>query len=345
MTEDEKYMEAACQEAEKAAGLTSPNPIVGAVAVKNGSIISKGYHKKAGTAHAEVDCLKENIDFKGSTLYVTLEPCSTHGRTPPCTEKIISSKVSKVIIGTLDPNPEHAGVAVRILKDAGIEVEHGILKERCWNLNLPFFKWIQTKKPFVILKMAMTLDGKIATKNGQSQWITGAEAREEVQNLRKKSDAIMVGGETVRLDNPSLKVKEESFEAQPQRFIWSSQSEWDKSLKCFKKDGKTAKVVKPKNQSEWNDFLSELGKEEITSILVEGGGELAANILAADVVDCIKFFIAPKILMGKDSRPVIGGSSPTSLSEALQLKNVTTKKYGDDILISGFLSDIWKSKL
>ncbi|MCM8539941.1 MAG: bifunctional diaminohydroxyphosphoribosylaminopyrimidine deaminase/5-amino-6-(5-phosphoribosylamino)uracil reductase RibD, partial [Lentisphaeraceae bacterium] len=185
MNTNEKWMELACLEAEKAAGLTSPNPIVGAVAVKDGKLISKGFHKKAGTGHAEVNCLNDNIDFTGATLYVTLEPCSSHGRTPPCTEKVIKSGISEVFIGTLDPNPDHAGQAVKILEDAGISVKHGVLKERCWNLNLPFFKWIQTKRPLVILKMAMTLDGKIATKNGQSQWITGAEARNEVQVLRK----------------------------------------------------------------------------------------------------------------------------------------------------------------
>ena len=342
MTQDEKWMELACQEAEKATGLTSPNPIVGAVAVKDGQVLSKGYHKKAGTGHAEVNCLKDGIDFKGATLYVTLEPCSTHGKTPPCTQKVIQSGVKKVIIGTLDPNPEHAGQAVKILQNAGISVKYGILNKRCWNLNLPFFKWIQTKRPLVILKMAMTLDGKIATKNGQSQWITGEEARNEVQRLRKISDAIMVGGETIRLDNPSLKVKEEQFLAQPQRYIWSSKREWDQNLKCFDQDGKGAKIVKPQSKKEWLSFLEELGREETMSILIEGGGELAANILASGFVDVVKFFIAPKILLGRDSRPVIGGSSPESLNDALNLQNVSTASFGKDILIEGYLTDIWE---
>lgn len=342
MTSDEKWMELACQEAEKAQGLTSPNPVVGAITVKNGELLSSGYHKKAGTGHAEVNCLTDSIDFRDATLYVTLEPCSSHGRTPPCTERVIKSGIKKVFIGTLDPNPDHAGKAVEILKKAGIEVEHGILKERCWNLNLPFFKWIQTGKPLVTLKMAMTLDGKIATKSGKSQWITGEEARNEVQRLRKVSDAIMVGGETVRLDNPSLKVKETEFPAQPQRFIWSSQVEWDKSLKCFDDDGKTAQLTKPQNKNEWNSFLEKIGSQEISSLLIEGGGELAANALESEIVDVVKFFIAPKILLGRDSRPVIGGSSPDSLSDALDLQNVSTKQFGNDILIEGFLSDIWE---
>lgn len=342
MTIDEKWMELACSEAEKAQGSTSPNPVVGAVAVKNGSILSTGFHRKAGTGHAEVNCLKDNIDFSGATLYVTLEPCSSHGRTPPCTEKVINSGIKKVIIGTLDPNPDHAGQAVSILKNAGIEVEHGVLQKRCWNLNLPFFKWIQHKRPLVTLKMAMTLDGKIATKSGQSQWITGEEARNEVQRLRKNSDAIMVGGETIRLDNPSLKVKENDFTAQPQRYIWTSQKDWDKSLKCFVKDGKSAQVAKPTNKEEWTNFLKSIASQDVTSILLEGGGELAANALDSGIVDVVKFFIAPKILLGRDSRPVIGGTSPESLNDALNLKNVSTSQFGNDILVEGYLSDIWE---
>ena len=344
MTRDENWMEMACQEAEKALGLTSPNPIVGAIAVKDDIIISRGYHIKAGSAHAEVNCIQEGIDYTDSTLYVTLEPCSSHGRTPPCTEAVIKAGFKKVVIGTLDPNPEHAGQAVTLFEEQGIEAVHGINKERCWNLNLPFFKWVQTGKPLIILKMAMTLDGKIATKSGQSQWITGSESREEVQKLRKTSDAIMVGGETVRLDNPSLKVKEDDFPAQPQRFIWSSQREWDKSLKCFEDDGKAASAVKPQNSDEWEEFLLSLGSSGITSLLIEGGGELAANALKCNIVDSVKFFIAPKILLGRDSRPVIGGSSPEQLSDAMNLQNVSTSQFGNDILIEGFLSSIWKTE-
>lgn len=344
MTEDEKWMETACIEAEKALGLTSPNPVVGAVAVKDGKLLSTGYHKKAGTAHAEPDCLNKDLDFQGASLYVTLEPCSTYGRTPPCTEAIIKSGIKKVIIGTLDPNPDHAGKAVSILQKNGITVKYGVHKERCWNLNLPFFKWIQSKKPLVILKMAMTLDGKIATKSGHSQWITGTESRAEVQRLRKISDAIMVGGETVRLDNPSLKVKEDNFPAQPQRFIWSSQTDWDQSLKCFENDGKAAIAVKPQSTDEWEKFLLNIGKDGITSLLIEGGGELAANALECGIIDSVKFFIAPKILLGRESRPVIGGNSPDKLSAALNLQNASSSQFGDDILIEGFLSEIWKCK-
>ncbi|MCM8530168.1 MAG: bifunctional diaminohydroxyphosphoribosylaminopyrimidine deaminase/5-amino-6-(5-phosphoribosylamino)uracil reductase RibD, partial [Lentisphaeraceae bacterium] len=169
MNTHEKWMSLACDEALKAFGQTSPNPLVGSVAIKNGKLLSKGYHHKAGQAHAEVDCLKDtSIDYSDAELYVTLEPCSTHGRTPPCTEKIISKGIKKVYIGTLDPNPDHAGKAVEILQAKGIDVEYNILPDRCWKINLPFFKWIVEQKPYVTLKMAMTLDGKIATEEGQS---------------------------------------------------------------------------------------------------------------------------------------------------------------------------------
>ncbi len=342
MNDNEKWMSQACEEALKAQGLTSPNPIVGAVCVKNNKLISKGFHKKAGQPHAEIECFKNGKNFQDATLFVTLEPCSTQGRTPPCTEAIIAAGIKKVVIGCLDPNPSHAGKGVKILEQHGIEVVHGVLAEKCWQMNLPFFKWITTQKPLVTLKMAMTLDGKIATKNGQSQWITGEAAREEVQKLRKNSDAVIVGGETVRCDNPSLKVKDSTFPKQPQRYIWSSQKDWDKNLKCFENDGKSALVINPKTTEEWETELKKMAKNNLTSLLIEGGGELAANALQAGIVDEVIFFIAPKILMGRESRPVIGGTSPDSLMNCLNLQNVQSQFIGEDILIKGFLSNIWQ---
>jgi diaminohydroxyphosphoribosylaminopyrimidine deaminase/5-amino-6-(5-phosphoribosylamino)uracil reductase len=340
MTDDEKWMEAACIEAEKGFGLTSPNPIVGAIAVENNKIISSGYHKKAGTAHAEVNCLKDDINYKGATLYVTLEPCSTHGKTPPCTQKIISSGIKKVVIGNLDPNPSHAGKALKALNNAGIEVTHSILKQRCWMINLPFYKWIQTGLPYIHLKMAMTLDGKIATENGQSQWITGPDSREEVQNMRKRCDAIMVGGATILLDNSTLRVQQEEWR-QPQRYVWSSKKDWDKDLKVFHNDDqKKAIVCKPTTTQAWEKTLRKMGSQEVTCLLLEGGGELAASILNSGFVDQVSFFIAPKILTGKKSRPVTSGESPEHLNEALELNNIKISHFGDDILYSGYLSAI-----
>ena len=335
-------MELACQEAERAFGRTSPNPLVGAVAVRSDAVISSGFHKKAGEAHAEVNCLNDDIDYSGATLYVTLEPCSTHGRTPPCTEKVIKSGVKEVIIGNLDPNPEHAGRAVKILENAGIKVRHSILKERCWGLNIPFYKWIQTGKPLVHLKMAMTLDGKIATEKGQSQWITGPDARQAVQEMRKECDGIMVGGETILQDNSSLRVQDKGW-PQPQRFIWSSRTDWDKNLKSLQNDdGKAALTVKPQTALEWNSFLKSAGDKEISCLLLEGGGELAASALQAGIVDKVSFFIAPKLLCGRESRPVTGGKNPDSLNDALQLKNMKYKNFGNDLMAEGWLSEIWK---
>ena len=342
MTEHEKWMTLACLEAEKGFGQTSPNPLVGAIAVGNSKVLSSGYHHRAGSGHAEVNCLQDNIDYSNATLYVTLEPCSTHGRTPPCTEKIIQSGITNVIIGNLDPNPAHAGKAISILQKAGISVTHNVLKEKCWKINLPFYKWIQTGTPFVHLKMAMTLDGKIATENGHSKWITGPEAREEVQKMRQRCDAIMVGGETIRQDNSSLTVQRNPW-TQPQRYIWSSQQNWDQNLKVFQdEDHKKARLCKPINALSWEKLLKEMGSNETTCLLLEGGGELAANALNAGVVDQVSFFIAPKILTGKNSRPVTAGPSPTSLNEALNLQNIQTKNFGNDILIEGYLSDIWQ---
>ena len=196
--------------ARKAWGCTNPNPMVGAVIVCGNKLLATGYHHKAGEAHAEVDALRnavsKGIDVRGATIYVTLEPCCTSGRTPACTDAIIKAGLKKVVIGCLDPNPRHAGRGVEVLKNAGVEVEYGIEEEKCIELNAPFFTWITTGKPFVMLKMASTLDGKSAAQNGDSFWITGEAARSRVQELRRLADVIMVGAETVRQDHPRLNV-------------------------------------------------------------------------------------------------------------------------------------------
>ena len=344
MTDDKIWMKLAIEEAAKATGLTSPNPLVGAVIIKNHQLIGRGHHMKAGTAHAEVNALANCVESpEGATCYVTLEPCSTHGRTPPCTQALISAKVARVVIGTLDPNPEHAGDAVKILEEAGIEVSYNVLADECWQLNMAFFKWISNKTPMVTLKMAMTLDGKIATES-----LNGSQApnsRFEVQQLRKWADAIIVGGETVRLDNPSLTVRDiAQWPSQPQRYIWSSKNDFCSSLKVFNNDGKEAEIISPKSKEDWEHALTEMGKKEITSLLIEGGGELAANALESGIVDKIEFFIAPKILGGRDSRPVVGGINPLNLDEAHLIQDKTVRQLGDDILISGYLSDVHKIK-
>ena len=331
----EQFMHQALELAKRAWGQTSPNPMVGAVIVKDNHIIGRGWHKKAGEAHAEVNAIADaGGSCKGADIYVTLEPCSTHGRTPPCTEAIKRAGIRRVFIGCLDPNPSHAGQAISQLESAGIEVYHSILEKECRVLNEHFFHWITTSKPFVMLKMAMTLDGKIATKSGQSQWITGPESREYVQNLRKICDAIMVGGETVRQDNPSLTVREDGWQ-QPQRIVASRANKFDPTLKIFNEQ--VPLIFDVQDSSSWHKLLEDLGRKGITSLLIEGGGELAAMALEAKVVNKVFFMIAPKILGGKESRPVIGGQNPTELSEALELIDRKVETFGQDIMISGYL--------
>lgn len=323
--------------AEKAWGQTSPNPLVGAVVVKDNKIIGQGYHHRAGEPHAEVNALADAGDAaKDADIYVTLEPCSTFGRTPPCTLAIINAGIKKVFIGSVDPNPAHAGKAVEILESAGIETVCGIEKEACDKLNEAFFHWITTKKPFVILKMAMTLDGKIATAEGKSKWITGPDARQRVQRLRQWCDAIMVGGETVRKDSPGLIVRETGSNwKQPVKLIATRSMNDDDLLEYFP-DG-SAHAVCPKSPGDWENLVTELGKDNITALLVEGGGELAAEVLNARIVNKIEFHIAPKILGGKESRPVVGGKNPLSLDEAHMLKGYKLETAGNDIIVSGYL--------
>jgi diaminohydroxyphosphoribosylaminopyrimidine deaminase / 5-amino-6-(5-phosphoribosylamino)uracil reductase len=341
-----KYMRMALSQAKKAWGQTSPNPMVGSVIVKDDLIIGKGYHKKTGEPHAEINAINSVLNrsnsrnkLSGSTMYVTLEPCSTYRKTPPCTEAIVKAGIKEVVIGTTDPNPNHAGIAVKILEQNWVNVIIGIEEEKCLELNEAFFYWIVHKRPFVLLKMAMTLDGKIATENGNSQWITGPQARSRVQKLRKWADAILIGGTTARIDKPSLTVRDKKSKTlknwpQPRRLVASTsmtQAELDEIFP----DG--AELIKARRQSDWNDIMICLGSENTTSVLVEGGGELAAELLKAGIVNKVEFHVAPKILTGRDSRPVIGGGTPFSLEEALQLKNIKIKKYGKDIAVSGYL--------
>ncbi|MCK5805499.1 MAG: bifunctional diaminohydroxyphosphoribosylaminopyrimidine deaminase/5-amino-6-(5-phosphoribosylamino)uracil reductase RibD, partial [Lentisphaeria bacterium] len=217
-------MKLALRQAMRGWGRTSPNPMVGAVVVRDGVPVGRGYHCAAGTPHAEVHALADaGVAARGATVYVTLEPCCTHGRTPPCTQALVDAGVRRVVIGCLDPNPRHAGRAVGVLQAEGIEVEHGVLEKDCRRLNKAFFWWITHARPYVCLKMAMTLDGRIATAGGDSKWVTGPRARARVQRMRRWADAIMVGGETFRLDNPSLTVRTpQNWWRQPERCVWTS---------------------------------------------------------------------------------------------------------------------------
>ena len=339
MTTDREFMLEALALAQMGWGLTNPNPMVGAVIVKDGKIIGRGFHRKAGEAHAEINALndvkRKNIDPAGATIYVTLEPCSTYGRTPPCTEAIIANKLARVVIGSLDPNPKHNGKAVEILRNHGIEVEYGIESAACSELNRPFFCWVTTGKPLVILKMAMTLDGNIATAAGDSKWVTASAARKRVQQLRRLCDAVIVGANTVRIDHPQLTVREpESWERQPLRVVASSKFT-EAELNKFFPDGNVI-AADLSTPEKWENFLQDMGNRKMTAILLEGGGELAGSALRAGVVDYVEFHIAPKLLGGQ-GRPVVGGSAPELMSQALMLKNMEIKQYGDDIAVCGYL--------
>ncbi len=333
---DSKYLSLAVSLAKRAWGQTSPNPMVGAVLVKNDKVIGKGYHRKAGCPHAEINAINSSKgEIDGATLFVTLEPCCTFGRTPPCTDAIISAGIKRVVVGCLDPNPKHSGKGVDVLKKAGIDVTVGIREKECVELNEAFFHWITKGRPFVLLKMAMTLDGKIATQDGKSKWITGSAARRRVQKLRQWADAIMVGGETARTDRPSLTVREFRKIKQPRRLIVSRKLTEKDALNLLCK-GEKPEIISVSSRQGWIRELKRLGREGVVSLLVEGGGELAASLLKDKLANKIEFHIAPKILGGSNSRPVVGGENPSSLSEALNIQNICVKKIGEDLCISGY---------
>ena len=340
---DTHYMQEALALAKMGWGRTNPNPMVGAVVVSpEGTVIGRGYHARAGEAHAEVNAVQEALrrhgSCRGCTVYVTLEPCCTTGRTPPCTQLLIDNGVSRVVVGALDPNPKHAGQGIEILENAGIECITGICQDECIELNRPFFKYITTGKPFVILKMAMTLDGKIATPEGSSKWITGIEARRRVQQLRRLSDAIMVGGGTLRADSPGLTVREpEDWPFQPRRLI-ASRTMDDDEVAAFFPDGNVERVA-PESPEDWQALMEKLGKEECMALLIEGGGELADTVLKAGIVDYVEFHIAPMLLGGRESIPVLGGNNPGELADALRLQRVKVTQYGTDIAISGYTQE------
>ncbi len=323
-------MKHAIRLAKRAFGMTSPNPLVGAVIVKNGKIIGEGWHKRCGGPHAEVEAirsLRNPVQAEGATIYVTLEPCSTFGRTPPCCEAILAHKFKRVVIGGIDPNPKHAGAAVTRLLACGIEVQTGVEQKACEALNTAFFHWITRKRPFVLLKMAQTLDGKIAAASGSSQWITGdPAARKRVRELRLWSDAIAAGAETFRLDHPALTARDAAGNIlkTPRRFLATHRDTAPEGFETFSAD----------TVEEWNAFLDRLGAENITSLLIEGGGELAASALKAGVVDRIEFHIAPKLLGGRNSRTSVAGEDPATVAEALILDNMKVRKLGGNLLIT-----------
>lgn len=332
---DQFFMQEALREADLGAGCTSPNPAVGAVIVRDGRIIGRGHHKRCGGPHGEIEAfmsLPSESDAVGADLYVTLEPCSSTGRTPPCCDAIVRNGIRRVVIGCLDPNPKHAGRGVEILRNAGIEVKTGVLEEECRVQHEAFFKWITAGRPFVLLKMAETLDGKIAAANGDSKWITSETARERVAYLRRLSDAVLAGAETFRTDSPhfTARTPDGTVLKTPRRIIATHHPE----MLSGAGDGWEAAVLD--TPEDWRDFLARLGRENVTMLLIEGGGELAASAIRARAVDKIEFHVAPKLLGGRGSRPVLGGPDPVSLSDAVRLDRLRVTEMGCDLRIEAY---------
>jgi diaminohydroxyphosphoribosylaminopyrimidine deaminase/5-amino-6-(5-phosphoribosylamino)uracil reductase len=329
-------MRAALTEADKGRGRTSPNPAVGAVLVRNGAILARGHHRGPGKPHAEVECLR---DFGGAvpsdaTLYVTLEPCSTFGRTPPCTTALIESGVKHAVIGSVDVNPAHAGRGIELLRHAGIRVETGVLAEECAALNEAFNKWILHKRPFVIAKCGMTLDGRLTRSPNEERWITSAASRAHANRFRAQVDAILVGAETVRADDPKLTVRGVKGARQPWRVIVTRSGRLPQAARVFT-DTFAARTLTFRNQS-LQAVLDSLGEREITSVLIEGGGEVLGEALDQMLIDKAHIYVAPLLAGG----PVFAfaGHGAAASQTALRLRGVSYTRIGADVFITGSAS-------
>lgn len=354
---DEKYMLRAIALAKLGIGKVNPNPLVGAVIVKDDRIIGEGYHARYGELHAERHAFSQlSEDAKGATMYVTLEPCCHYGKQPPCTQAIIEHGIKKVYVGSDDPNELVAGKGIQILRDAGIEVVTQFMKEECDALNPVFFHYITTNMPYVVMKYAMTLDGKIACDSGASQWITGKKARYHVQETRNRLKGIMVGVETVIRDNPSLtcriaggrspiriicdsklRIPSDSYivkTAKEVPVIVATISGDVKAIQVLEDAGVTVIVTKECNKRvDLTDLMIKLGELKVDGVLLEGGGTLNQSALDAKIVQHVQAYIAPKIFGGSGKYTPVGGRSVESPDDAYIMKNQQIKKIGDDLLL------------
>ena len=356
--QDQFFLKETLKLAKEGIGWTNPNPMVGAVLVKNGKIIGKGCHKRVGSAHAEIEAIKsskENVE--GATLYVNLEPCNHFGRTPPCVDKIIKAQISHVVCCTLDPNPKVSGKGVAKLKKAGIAVSVGVLQDQARILNETFFSFHEKNRPFIALKFASSLDGKIATKTGESKWITNEKARTFAKRLRSQYQAVLVGVNTVIYDNPYLGVRDKTkkdplriildpnlrvpLESQVLRdnnvLIVTTSLASEKKIELLKQKGITILILKNK-EILLKDLLNYLKEQEIISVLVEGGGKTLGIFIDERLFDKVYAFYAPIIIGGKEGVSAIGGSGASYIKDAVRLKNLTLKKFDDNMLIIGYPS-------
>lgn len=329
------FMAAALAEARNGIGRTSPNPSVGAVIVSDGKILARGYHRAAGQPHAEIEALKALPDpdaAVGSTIYITLEPCSTTGRTPPCTSAIITHRISRVVYGATDPNPLHAGRAEKILSEAGVAVTSGILAEECAAINEAWNHWIVTGMPFVIAKCGMSLDGRIGS-HPSGRWITSLAARQDAMERRAKVDAVLVGGQTARDDNPHLTVRGITDARQPWRVIWSPSGNLPETLHLFTDADRDKTLVL--QHSRLRDVLVELGRRGITSVLIEGGGRTLGEAFDSDLVQRLEFYVAPVLIGGSVS--AVGGLGVDGNANAVRLREIRYEAVGQDLKISALV--------
>lgn len=333
---DVRWMSAALDQARRGIGLTSPNPPVGAVVVKDEMIIGWGYHKKAGEAHAEVEAIHDAITrfpklVAGSTLYVTLEPCCTAGRTPPCTDAIKNARISRVVYGARDPNPRHQGRADEVLEMSRIQVSWGVMEEECKEVIKPFAKWVTTGIPYVIAKAGQSLDGRITRPAGESQWITSDAARGHALRIRSRVDAIIVGAETVRRDNPRLTLREANVSAgkvQPWRVVMTRSGALPHDAHLFTDEFKDRTIVL--RGLDFPDVLRELGNRGVTSVMVEGGGIVLGRAFATQMVDEVAWYVAPRLCGG--GRPSIAG---LPLPASVEIHPVKVFILGDNVCFQG----------
>jgi diaminohydroxyphosphoribosylaminopyrimidine deaminase/5-amino-6-(5-phosphoribosylamino)uracil reductase len=359
--DDEQWMKRALRLAEKGRGRTSPNPLVGAILVKNGKVVAEGYHAKAGEAHAEIIALQRAKErAKGATLYINLEPCTHYGKTPPCAPQVIKAGVKSVVIGMEDPNPLVRGKGIGTLKKAGLNVHAGILERECQRLNEAFCKYIVAKEPFVILKVAATLDGKISTREGDSKWISGEASRRFVHKLRDEVDGVLVGIGTVLRDDPllttrikggrdpyrivldsQLKIPEEAkvigdFPARVVIATTESAPE-DKMERLRKRGVRILPLESKEGKIDLKSCLSKLGEIGMMSLMVEGGNQVNGSFLDEGLIDKLLLFLSPKLIADPQAPGIFGGKGVSKLQEAIPLKEMKARRIGEDILLEGYL--------
>jgi diaminohydroxyphosphoribosylaminopyrimidine deaminase/5-amino-6-(5-phosphoribosylamino)uracil reductase len=361
----EDYMRMALNLAAKGAGYVTPNPMVGAVVVKDGRIVGRGYHQQLGGPHAEVNAIDDAGEMAGqATLYVTLEPCHHHGRTPPCTRKILEAGIRRVVVAMADPNPHVTGGGNAFLSAQGVDVTVGVCESEAQRLNESFVKFMGSQTPFVVLKMAATLDGRIATRTGDSRWVTGPQARALVHQLRHEMDAIMVGVGTALSDDPELTTRLEKgrgidpirvvldthLTLSPMARLLNPMSVSETIIVCGPEAAKEKKMpLKDKGavilevplsdgRIDLKALVVQLGARGITSLLIEGGAQVAGSALKAGIVDQVRLFYAPKLLGGEDGIPLCAGKGPEKMNDCLRLHGTKVSRAGDDIVVTGYVN-------